>query len=131
MSARLAILVVDDEPILLLAIKRELRLKFGSSYIYETAISAEDGLAAIDRLEKDGEELVLAISDWLMPGMKGDEFLKIVHETCPQVKLVMLSGHADASQMEALSGEAELFAFLSKPYQSSQLFDIVHRALEP
>jgi DNA-binding NtrC family response regulator len=129
MSARRAILVVDDEPILLLAIKRELRLKFGSGYIYEMATSAELGLAAIDRLANEGAELVLVISDWLMPGMKGDEFLKTVRESRPEVKLVMLSGHADASQVKALSDEAELFAFLSKPYQSSQLFEIVHRAL--
>lgn len=129
MNAKLAILVVDDEAVLLLAIKRELRLKFGPGYLYETATSAEQGLEAIDRLVKDGVEVVLVISDWLMPGMKGDEFLKLVHETRPSVKLVMLSGHADAAQMESLTEEAELFAFLSKPYRSAQLFDIVHRAL--
>jgi DNA-binding NtrC family response regulator len=130
-SGKRAILVVDDEAILLLAIKRELRIKFGADYLYETALSAEEGLSVIGRLEKESVNVVLVISDWLMPGMRGDEFLKIVHEMHSEIKLVMLSGHADGPQMEKLAEEAGLFAFLNKPYKATQLFEIVTRALEP
>jgi len=93
------------------------------------AQSAEDALGAIDRLASEGVELALVLSDWLMPGMRGDEFLKRVREIRPGAKLVMMSGHADDAQMEALAEEAGLFAFMSKPYTASMLFDVVQRAL--
>jgi DNA-binding NtrC family response regulator len=129
MSSKRAILVVDDEAVLLLSIKQELRLKFGSEYRYEIAMSAEQGLDVIARLMDEGVEVVLIISDWLMPGMRGDELLKRIRAMNPLVKLVMMSGHADRSQMEELAAEAELFAFMSKPFKSAQLFDIVRRAM--
>lgn len=129
MSARRAILTVDDEVVLLLSIRQALKLRFGAEYIYEMAQSAEDALGAIDRLASEGVELALVLSDWLMPGMRGDEFLKRVREIRPGAKLVMMSGHADDAQMEALAEEAGLFAFMSKPYTASMLFDVVQRAL--
>jgi DNA-binding NtrC family response regulator len=129
MSAKRAILTVDDEVVLLLSIRQALKLKFGADYVYETAESAEDALGAIDRLTSEGVELALVISDWLMPGMRGDEFLKRVREILPSAKLVMMSGHADDVQMEALAAEAGLFAFMSKPYTAARLFDVVQRAL--
>ena len=129
MNVKRAILIVDDEAILLLSIRQELRLRFGTEYHYETALNAELGLRAIDRLAEEGIRLVLVISDWLMPGMRGDAFLKLVHERRPEVKLVMLSGHADRAQMEELAASTGLFACMSKPYQSSVLFDTVNRAM--
>jgi len=128
-SARRAILTVDDEVVLLLSIRQALKLRFGAEYIYEMAQSAEDALGAIDRLASEGVELALVLSDWLMPGMRGDEFLKRVREIRPGAKLVMMSGHANDAQMEALAEEAGLFAFMSKPYTASRLFDVVQRAL--
>jgi DNA-binding NtrC family response regulator len=122
------ILIVDDEAILLLSIRQELRLKFGNAFDYKTALSAEAGLETIDSSAAEGSPVVLVISDWLMPGMRGDEFLRRVHDSRPEIKLVMMSGHADSSQLERLSAEAGLFASLRKPYNSRTLFDVVQRA---
>lgn len=130
MKGKRAILIVDDEAILLLSMKQELRLQFGGAYHYETALSAERGLAAMDRLVKQGIEVPLVISDWLMPGMRGDAFLRRVRERSPETKLVLLSGHADRSQMEELAAEIGLLSFMSKPYVSSALYDVVSRAMK-
>lgn len=129
MSAKKAILIVDDEAILLLSIRMELRHRFGAEFLYETALSAEEGLAAIDVLADSGVEVELVISDWLMPGMRGDEFLTRVHQIRPSVKLILLSGHAEAPQMKDLAERIGLFAFLSKPYRSMTFFDAVGRAM--
>ena len=125
-----AILIVDDEVILLMSIRQQLKLRFGTSFIYETAISAEKGLEKIDELTSQGVSLVLVISDWLMPGMKGDEFLKIVHANHEHVKLLMISGHADQEDMDRLNRETKLFGFLRKPYNSASLFTLVESALK-
>ncbi len=130
MIPKRAILIVDDEAILLLSIRQELRLAFNGEFVCKTALSAEQGLQEIDELAADGMELVLVISDWLMPGMRGDEFLRRVRELRPAIKLVMMSGHADISEMQSLAEETGLFAFLSKPYKSAKLLEIVRRAVE-
>jgi response regulator RpfG family c-di-GMP phosphodiesterase len=127
--AEKAVLLVDDEAILLLSLKRSLRLRFGPSYRYETALSGEEGLVRIDELVAEEVEIVLVISDWLMPGMKGDEFLSRVHERHPSTRLVMLTGHADESDIAKLSGEVKLEAFLRKPWSPERLFEVVAAAL--
>jgi CheY-like chemotaxis protein len=125
-----AILVVDDEAILLLSLKQALRLRFGEGYRYETALSGLEGLDRIEALDEEGVEVVLIISDWLMPGMKGDEFFSAVHERRSGIKLVMLTGHADESDISRLAEEVKLEAFLRKPYDPERLFAIVAKALE-
>ena len=81
-----AILCVDDEDILLFALEDELRAAFGKRFVYETATGAEQGLAMIERLAKEGIRTVLVISDWMMPGIKGDEFLTLVSDKYPGTK---------------------------------------------
>jgi DNA-binding NtrC family response regulator len=124
-----AILIVDDEAILLLSIRQELKLKYGARYIYETALSAEIGFETIGRLVREGVVVVMVISDWLMPGMKGDEFLRLVHAEYPDIKLMMMSGHVDDQQMKDFSDAVKLVAFLRKPYVRNNLFEIIDRAL--
>jgi DNA-binding NtrC family response regulator len=109
--------------------RQELKLKYGSRFIYETALNAEQGFQVIRRLVADGVKVVLIISDWLMPGMKGDEFLSLVHERYPEVKLIMMSGHADDQEMKTLSVAVHLSAFLRKPYGPGNLFKVLESAL--
>jgi DNA-binding NtrC family response regulator len=128
MSSNDAILVVDDEAIILLSLRQELKLAFGHRFGYELAMNAQDALATIKRLEEQGTTTVLLISDWLMPGMRGDELLRIVHADYPSIKLALLSGHAEEAQMKALAEEVGLLAYLHKPYLRTQLVDIVRAA---
>jgi DNA-binding NarL/FixJ family response regulator len=128
-SQRRAILIVDDEAVLLMAIRQELRLALGADYLYETALNAENGLTALASIEARGADVVLVISDWLMPGMRGDEFLRIIHAGHPSTKLILLSGHAEPVQMSSLAQELGLSASLSKPYQKNALTEAAKNAL--
>ncbi len=129
MASVKAILLVDDEAIILLALKQSLRLRFGSGYRYETALNGTEGLARVKELAEDGIRVVLVVSDWLMPGMKGDEFLARIHEIHPEIKLVMLTGHASESEMADLAREVNLEAFIRKPWNAEQLFSVIEKAL--
>jgi CheY-like chemotaxis protein len=123
------ILLVDDESILLMALRQSLRLHFGSSYRYETSLCGEEALERIGALTEEGAEIALVISDWLMPGMKGDELLARVHARHPSIKLIMLTGHADESDMEKLAAEVNIAAFIRKPWSSKELFETVSGVL--
>jgi DNA-binding NtrC family response regulator len=129
MTSTEAILVVDDEAIILMSIKRALRMEFSDTYLYEVALNAELGLKAIERLSAEGIKVVLLISDWLMPGMKGDEFLSIVHGRFPEIRLILLSGHIEDAEMERVRKDVDLLAFIRKPWDIERLLGIVRDAL--
>jgi DNA-binding NtrC family response regulator len=125
-----AILLVDDEAILLLALRQELRSELGLSYRYEIALSGAEGLAVFDELTDKGIRIVLVISDWLMPGMKGDEFLIRVRELHPEVKTIMVSGQTDVGQLDKLRASGALDSFMRKPWDPARLSAECRRLLE-
>jgi CheY-like chemotaxis protein len=69
------LLCVDDEIIVLTALKDQLRRGFGNDFHIDVAESAEEALELLDELSEQGHRLLVIVSDWLMPGMKGDYFL--------------------------------------------------------
>ena len=90
-----AILCVDDEETILESLREQLKRSFGQRYIYEAANSAEEAMEVIDELLGDSVEVLIIVSDWLMPGIRGDELLVQVHQRYPQIVTVILKGQAD------------------------------------
>ena len=106
------ILVVDDEPSLLI-LACELLKQQG----YQT-FSAENAEKALDILEKEHVDLLL--SDVVMPEMNGYELASIVQEKYPKVKIQLVSGYTGRDNNEHIN--RELFeSLLRKPYKSGDL----------
>lgn len=124
-----AILCVDDEASILKALKEQLRRCFGNQYIYEIAQSAEEAWIVIDELEQEGIQILTIVSDWLMPNVKGDEFLAAVHQRFPEVVTVMLTGQADAAAIERARQKANLYACIHKPWTERELQHVISAAL--
>jgi CheY-like chemotaxis protein len=125
-----AILCVDDEIVILDTLKEQLKRYFGERYIYEVAETAEEAWEVIAELHDDGINILIIVSDWLMPGIKGDEFLIRVHQKFPQVITVMLTGQADEKAIERARQQANLYACLYKPWTAKELYQIITSALE-
>ena len=126
----LAILCVDDEVIILDSLKEQLKRRFGDEYIYEVAESAEEAWEVLQELQEDNVDVIVIVSDWLMPGMKGDEFLIKVHQQYPQLVKIMLTGQAEETAIKRAKEEAELHACLHKPWTEEQLARIITSALK-
>ncbi|WP_304222190.1 response regulator [Gracilinema caldarium] len=124
-----AILCVDDEAIIVIAMKQELKSHFGSTYYLETALSAQEAFVKIDEMIENGIRLVVIISDWLMPGMKGDEFLRRIHDKYPHVVSILVTGQADAEAIDRAMRDAKIKACLKKPWRSKDLIAVIERAL--
>ena len=127
--AKVAILCVDDETIVLDSLRYQLQSAFGDKYLYEWAESAQEALEVIEELYLEGTRVVVIISDWLMPGMKGDEFLIKVHEQHPDIIKIMLTGHADEEAIERSRQYANLECYFTKPWDGQQLIAAIRSAL--
>ncbi|MCG6190591.1 response regulator [Maribellus maritimus] len=124
-----AIVCVDDENIILDSLGEQIENMFGNEFIYEYAENAEDGMDLLEELTEEGIKVMVIVSDWLMPGKKGDEFLIEVHKKFPSIIKVMLTGQADNKAIENAKQNAELYAYISKPWTQEQLEKIIRKGI--
>ncbi len=127
--SKLAILCVDDEVTILNSLLRQMENAFGDSYLYEIAENAEEGLEIIEDMQDEDIGVIVIVSDWLMPGMKGDEFLIEVHKKFPKVVKILLTGQADEDAIERVKQEANLHRYLRKPWNNQELIECIRDGL--
>lgn len=130
MSNHKAILCVDDDEMMLIALKHELIEHFQGKYRYELALNAQEALRVIDELAEDGIKVVLVISDWLMPAMNGDEFLIKVKSKYPDIRAILVTGYADMLSISKSRRKMNLDSIIIKPWDSDELIQKVERSLE-
>lgn len=123
-------LCVDDEYIVLHSLRDQLYKAYGNQYLIEIAQSAEEGLEILEELSSEGCIPLIIISDWLMPGMKGDDFLVEAHCRFPYVIKVMLSGHADETAVQKAKAQADIFELIKKPWDAQKLIQSINEGLE-
>jgi CheY-like chemotaxis protein len=128
--AKRAILCVDDEKIILDSLKTQIKKRFGGQYVYEFAESADEAFEIIEELIDEEVEILLIVSDWLMPKMKGDELLIQIHEKFPRIVKVMLTGQADDEAIERAKREANLYRCLHKPWTEETLIETIESGME-
>ena len=125
----LVILCVDDEATVLDSLKEQLRRNLEDRYEIETAESGEEALEIIEEFEEDSMEVALVISDQIMPRMKGDELLIDVHAQHPDILTVMLTGQANAQAVGNAVNAANLYRYIAKPWEETDLVLTVKEAL--
>lgn len=123
------ILCVDDEQMVLKSLEGQLMREFGDEYAVELAESGEEALELLDELSVDGYQTLVIVSDWLMPEMKGDEFLIQAHRKFPNVLKILLTGQADPAAIERSRNEANLYRQIDKPWDAADLIDAVRSGL--
>lgn len=119
------VIFVDDEIDVLMALKAQMKKNFGTQFRYEIAIDANEAWDIIREVLDEGLEIFMIVSDWLMPGLKGDEFLKQVHLEFPDIKKVIISGQSNESSIKQLKEEIGLHSFIRKPWTEKELVEVV------
>ncbi len=115
-------LCVDDEETVLESLKEQLRNAFGNSFIYETAESASEAIADTPDPNKS---IVIVVSDWLMPGMKGDEFMIHLQENFPSIKKILLTGQVDPASLERAKTIGQVDHVITKPWKKDHLITVI------
>ncbi len=124
------ILLVDDEKIILDSLKTQLKENFGNQFIYEVAENADDAVEVIEELVTEGLDIIIIVSDWLMPGVNGDEFLIRIHHRYPKIVKIMLTGQADENAIQRAKELANLHHCIFKPWTEKELVDTIKSGLE-
>lgn len=123
------VLCVDDDTTLLVALRALLARQLAPQHRIEIAESADEALEVLEALQVDEPELAVVISDYLMPGMHGDELLVRIHESHPDAMKIMLTGQSDLEAVKRSINEARLYRFIEKPFDNTDLSLTVGTAL--
>jgi signal transduction histidine kinase len=123
------ILCVDDEPGIL-DVLRELLSTFDNDVVVEIAESGQEALEICAELREEGSEISVVISDFIMPHMRGDEFMIRMHKISPRTSKIMLTGQSDLSGVKRTINEANLYRFLEKPLNDADFLLTVKSALK-
>lgn len=117
------ILLVEDEP----SVKRTIaRILTGAGY---HVLQAADGTEALTIAERHTEMIDLLLTDYLMPGVTGDELAREVQARRPEVRVLLMSGYlGNRADQQMLQGSSA--ALLPKPFTANSLMSRVREALD-
>jgi CheY-like chemotaxis protein len=125
-----AILCVDDERIVLVSLRNQINKYFGDRYRCEFAESVDEAWEVMDELNLEGVKILIIVSDWLMPGIRGDEFLIQVHQRFPKIVKILLTGQADEAAINRTRQYANLHSYIPKPWDEETLVKVIESGLE-
>lgn len=112
------VLVLDDDAVITSALARGLRRH---GYLVDEHNS---GTTAVMRLSERPLPDVI-VTDWNMPGVDGELFLRFVAERCPKLPVIVITGDAGAVRAPP-AGSAHSFSVLRKPFHP----ELLRRQLE-
>ncbi len=126
------LLIVDDDPQVLAAVRRDLRSRYRENYTIMSAVSGQEALTTIRELKSRGDSLAMIVSDQRMPGMLGDELLAKSREIYPIARRVLLTAYSDIDAAVRAINEAHLDHYLSKPWDPPEehLFPVIDDLLD-
>jgi DNA-binding NtrC family response regulator len=115
--------IVDDEEMVLTSLRSLLTLE--TEYAVETYDSPTQ---AIEKIRENTVDLV--ISDYLMPGMNGIQFLLEIKKIQPYATRVLLTGYADKENAIKAINEVGLYQYIEKPWENEDLKLVIQNGLE-
>lgn len=116
-----AILCVDDDVTILNSLRTLLSNHLDHNQTVVIAQSGAEALEILSELDQDGISLSAVISDYIMPEMKGDELLVQIHQKIPHTFKIMLTGQSDLQGVKRAINDANLYRFLEKPFNNTDL----------
>lgn len=118
-------MVVDDERMITTTLSTLLKI-----VLKQNVMAFNDPVKALDAEELSQKRVDLIISDFMMPGMNGIEFLKKVKEKSPESVTILLTGYADKENAIKSINEVGLYYYLEKPWDNDNLIKVIQNGLE-
>jgi len=118
------IMIVDDRPHGLFALRDAIERRYGADYRTIAHVSAQAALDDLARARNDGEDVALVIADQWMPELPGRELLRRVQELHPDAQRALLVGWGDTRASETILQACalkELDNFILKPWTPEEV----------
>ena len=125
-----AILAVDDDILVLNSLRIQLERKFGEQYMLEFAQNVDEAIGVISDFSSSKIQLIVIISDWIMPGKNGDVLAQYAKKIDPSIKVVVLSGQLQESIAKQMIDSKEIDSIVTKPWSEEHLIAIIEKALQ-
>ncbi|MBA3527562.1 MAG: response regulator [Sphingomonas sp.] len=116
------VLLVEDEPMVRTVAERALTRH---GYTVVTATNGEEALEVLGRI---GDEIVLLITDVVMPAMDGPTMVREARLSWPKLPILFMSGYAEEQLRKSIDLDNVLF--LPKPFSVQELAEMARRAIE-
>lgn len=126
---RSAIVCVDDERTVLLSLRDQLSRILDGTYSIELAESGEEALELFAELAQEQIEVALVLCDQTMPNMDGVELLRQLHHQYPKTLKILLTGLASLNDIVKAVNHANLYRYITKPWDETDLGLTVKEAL--
>jgi len=122
LSQQGTILIVDDEPMIL-----EVRQEIFESLGFHVLL-AEDGEQGLAMFKAHRHDILVVVTDMMMPNMNGLEMMHAIWKTSPTLPAAFITGY-DQSQIKLSVEEHARSRVLSKPVNMETLFEVVQTLL--
>ncbi len=114
--------LVDDEPNILSALKRLLRPNGWEIHTYDNVEAALGGLME--------HNYAVIISDYQMPTADGVTYLQFAKQRQPNAVRLVLSAYGDRNSMIKAINQAEVYRYLSKPWDDYEVVAAIKSAID-
>lgn len=118
MAAPLKILFVDDDALILSAVRRALSREGFEIHVCSEPLDVPRLLAEL--------RVDIIVSDYMMPGCTGVELLSLVRRLHPRVTRIMMTGQADRDATIRAINEGAVSRYLEKPWDDAALKRTLH-----
>lgn len=105
--------LLDDEPHILKALQRVIRREGWEADVFT---DAEEALAALGETR-----YAVIVVDFQMPQINGVTYLQFARQSQPDAVRMVLTGHGDGPTMMKAINLAEVYRFLSKPWDDYEI----------
>src|SRR5437868_9684886 len=113
------LLLVDDEPAMLFALKELVR---GRGHEAIVARSGEEALALLENVDA-------VVSDYAMPGMDGVQLLQAIRERDATLPVIILTAHG-SERLAVRAMKTGAYEYVTKPFDIEEMGLVIERALE-
>lgn len=121
---RMTILLADDQADILDTLN-DVLIAEG----YQTLL-ASDGTEALKLFEAHIEQIALVVLDIRMPTMNGTDALLSMHKHNPNLRAILMTGHADVTTLQSYHEFLTDVPILQKPFSFNQVIQLVRTELE-
>ena len=128
---RKMILCIDDNAEVLKSLRFQLRQSLVKDIRIILAEGSEDALKTLEVLNLSRSDMLLIVSDWLMPNINGEDLIKMIEQRWGPIMTIVLSGHITSEAKARLSDLDQVISVMNKPWSGEALAQLITQSLLP